>query len=122
LIDICIAKGGKVADPAGASAKKVELAARANIPGSKTIKMRYGPYKVPNMKVKNVLGEEGSLWNYADNAAPKPCDACTIVGINAGLEYADGRNANINTGMWLHHVRSCPRRRILNSHGAYILL
>jgi hypothetical protein len=106
LIDICTAKGGKVADPAGASAKRVELSPRAKIPGSKTIKMRYGPYKVPNMKIKNILGEEGSLWNYADNAAPKPCDACTIVGINAGLEYPDGRNANVNTGLWLHHVRS----------------
>jgi hypothetical protein len=22
----------------------------------------------------------------------------------AGLEYFDGKNANIDTGMWLHHV------------------
>lgn len=49
--------------------------------------MRYGPYKTPNMKFKNILGEEGALWNYADTKADKPCDECTIVGMNAGLEY-----------------------------------
>jgi hypothetical protein len=50
----------------------------------------------------------------------RPCEgACTIVGINSGLlriskpavyeirliteqEYPDGKNANIDTGMWLH--------------------
>lgn len=34
------------------------------------------------MKVVNILGEEGALWNYADTIAPKPCDECTIVGMN----------------------------------------
>jgi len=66
--------------------------------------MRYGPYKVPNMGKKNPLGEAGSLWNHADNVVKKPCDQCVIVGMNAGLEYPDGTNANINTGMWLHHM------------------
>jgi hypothetical protein len=28
-----------------------------------------------------------------------------IVGMNAGLEYPDGRDANTDTGLWLHHVR-----------------
>jgi hypothetical protein len=46
------------------------------------------------MKTVNILGEEGALWNYADNVAPKPCEDCTIVGMNAGLEYPDGTNAN----------------------------
>lgn len=58
------------------------------------------------MKYKNVLGEEGALWNYGDNKADKPCEECVIVGMNAGLEYTDGTNANIDTGMWLHHVRN----------------
>lgn len=57
------------------------------------------------MGYKNPLGEEGALWNYADLVAPKPCEGeCTIVGVNAGLEYPDGKNANIDTGLWLHHV------------------
>jgi hypothetical protein len=83
----------------------VQLDARVKTDGAKTVKVRYGPYKVPNMKSKNLLGEEGSLWNFGDVGVAKPCEKCTIVGLNAGLEYADGQNANIDTGMWLHHVR-----------------
>ncbi|QDS68047.1 hypothetical protein FKW77_009716 [Venturia effusa] len=97
-------KGGKVAAPAGAAPTKAELAVRTKTTGAKTTKMRYGPYKVPSMKVVNILGEEGALWNYADPVAPKPCEECTIVGMNAGLEYPDGTNANIDTGLWLHHM------------------
>jgi hypothetical protein len=29
-----------------------------------------------------------------------------IIGMNAGLEYADGTDANTDTKMWLHHVMS----------------
>jgi len=44
------------------------------------------------------------LWNYPDLNIPKPCNECTIVRQWAGLEYPDGKNANIDTGMWLHHM------------------
>ena len=53
------------------------------------------------MNRKNGLGEGGSLWNYPDTDIAKPCDKCTIIGLNAGLEYTDGRNANIDTQAWL---------------------
>jgi len=96
-------KGGKVADPVGFASRRVEMPGRTKVVGAKTIKMRYGPYKVPNMKSTNMLGEEGALWNYADTVVEKPCDECTIIGISAGLEYPDGKNANVDTGMWLHH-------------------
>ena len=99
-----VAKGGKVPDPPGATSKFIQLPPRVDNAASKTIKVRYGPYKVPNMNVKNIVGEEGTLWNYPDNAVKKPCDDCYIVGINAGLEWPNGKNANINEGMWLHHV------------------
>lgn len=56
--------------------------------------------KVASMKTKNILGEEGALWNYADPSLEKPCEECTVIGINAGLEYPDGTNANIDTGLW----------------------
>ncbi|KAF2403656.1 hypothetical protein EJ06DRAFT_527256 [Trichodelitschia bisporula] len=96
---------GRVPDPAGAAPRVVNLPARiADIAGSKTIKLRYGPYKVPNMGHKNAIGEAGALWNYPDQKIDKPCAGeCTILGLNAGLEYPDGSNANIDTGMWLHH-------------------
>jgi hypothetical protein len=46
------------------------------------------------MKKKNLVGEEGSLFNYPDQDWERPCEGkCTIVGVQAGLEYADGKNA-----------------------------
>jgi hypothetical protein len=75
-----------------------------SVPDSKTVKVRYGPYKVPNTSKKAFTGESGMLWNYPDWKVDKPCDDCMIIGINAGLEYPDGTNANVDTGMWLHHV------------------
>jgi hypothetical protein len=96
---------GKVPDPPGAGPKRVPMANRATqVPNAKTVKMRYGPYKIPNMGKKNIVGESGSLWNYPDKAVEKPCTECVIVGMNAGLEYANGKNANIDSGLWLHHV------------------
>jgi hypothetical protein len=44
------------------------------------------------------------LWNYPDLAITKPCSTCVLVGQWAGLEFADGSNANIDHGMWLHHM------------------
>lgn len=32
------------------------------VPGAKRIKMRYGPYQVPNMNKTGLVGEPGSLW------------------------------------------------------------
>jgi hypothetical protein len=76
----------------------------SKIPGVKRIKIRNGPYKVPNMNTTAISGEKGMLWNYPDTNIEKPCKSCTIVSQQAGLEYPDGRNANIDTGLWLHHM------------------
>ncbi|KAE9986781.1 hypothetical protein EG328_004799 [Venturia inaequalis] len=97
-------KGGKVADPPGATPRKQLIKSDSPVPGVKRIKMRYGPYKVPNMGTKGISGEAGSLWNYPDTGVAKPCAECTIVSQFAGLEYPDGSHANIDTGMWLHHM------------------
>ncbi|TID27951.1 Diphthamide biosynthesis protein 2 [Venturia nashicola] len=95
---------GKVADPAGAAPRRIKLATRAkSIPGSESVKIRYGPYNVPNMNHKNIMGEAGMLWNYPDKQVEKPCQECVIVGMNAGLEYPNGRSANIDNNQWLHH-------------------
>lgn len=37
---------GKVAPPAGATAARVVLPPKTKVPGAKTVKLRYGPYKV----------------------------------------------------------------------------
>jgi hypothetical protein len=52
-------------------------------------------------------GGEGMVWNSPSPWIDKPCSGkCMIIGMNAGLEYADGTDANTDTKMWLHHVRS----------------
>ena len=65
------------------------------------MKIRSGPYKVGNMTRKSYSGHAGMLENYPDTTVEKPCsDECTILTQEAGLEYPDGSNANIDTGMW----------------------
>jgi len=34
----------------------------------------------------------------------KPCEDCFVTSLKAWLEYPNGQIANVNTGMWLHHV------------------
>jgi hypothetical protein len=59
-------KYGKVPDPAGAAPRIVHLSPREKTPGSKSVKIRYGPYLVPNMGHKNRVEEEGMLSNFPD--------------------------------------------------------
>jgi hypothetical protein len=97
---------GLVSDPPEAKNIPSRQISKSKVitPGSKAIKIRYGPYRVPASNVTNFVGELGMLSNYPHIKVPKPCDGdCTIVGFRAGLEYPDGSNANIDTGMWLHH-------------------
>jgi hypothetical protein len=62
-------KGGKVADPAGAAPKKQLMQTMSKVPGVKRVKMRYGPYNVPNMNKTSLTGEAGSLWKYVYHRA-----------------------------------------------------
>jgi hypothetical protein len=58
-----------------------------NIPGAKTVKVRYGPYKVPNASKRSVAGEMGTLYNYPHLNVDRPCTGdCILLGISAGLE------------------------------------
>lgn len=91
--------GGKVADPPGHVARKQIL--KSEIPGARRIKIRSGPYNVPHMGKKSISGHAGMLENYVDTAIEKPCSGeCVILRQVGGLEYTDGANANIDTGMW----------------------
>jgi hypothetical protein len=66
---------------------------------------RYGPYLVPNKTDTSGWKEEGGmLADCGDAKIEKPCNDCTIVRVAPDLEYPDGSLANIDTGMWLHHV------------------
>lgn len=97
---LCTPPGGRVDETPGAAPRRVELKSTQKIPGVKRVKLRYGPYKVPNMMIKSVMGEGGALWNCGDDKIEKPCEECFLTRMQAGLEYPDGTNANIDTGMW----------------------
>jgi hypothetical protein len=73
------------------------------IPGVKTkqVKIRTGPYKVPGMNRQNPFSKHwGMLESYYDTNIQKPCEDCNILRQVGGLEYADGKNANIDSGLW----------------------
>jgi hypothetical protein len=89
-------------NPAGAAPVKQILKSDINVPGAKRIKLRYGPYKVPGMNRQNKFSKHwGMLESHYDIAIDKPCSGeCNILKQVGGLEYTDGKNANIDTGLW----------------------
>jgi hypothetical protein len=76
-------------------------------PGAKRVKIRYGPFKQDGADHKGLMylleGEKGVLTTIKPTMK-KPCTECTLLGMQAGLEYADGTDASIDTGAWLHHM------------------
>ncbi|KAF2432732.1 hypothetical protein EJ08DRAFT_658730 [Tothia fuscella] len=96
---------GSIPDIPNAAPRKPAMKSRTAVPNSETIKIRYGPYKVPSMKTKNLMGQYGMLFNLPNKNLEKPCEGnCTLIGMSSGLEYADGKTANVNEGLWLHHL------------------
>ncbi|KAM7188609.1 hypothetical protein V8F20_010496 [Naviculisporaceae sp. PSN 640] len=57
----------------------------------------YGPFTVPG------TGENHGMKTFSSLIAP-PCTDCYITHAQADLQYPNGTYANVNTGMWLHHV------------------
>ncbi|KAF2419607.1 hypothetical protein EJ08DRAFT_706428 [Tothia fuscella] len=95
---------GKVPDPPGAAPRKQILTSPSKIPGAQRVKIRSGPYNVASMSKKSASGHAGMLENYPDTAVDKPCEECTLLWQQAGMEYPNGTVANVDTGMWLHHM------------------
>jgi hypothetical protein len=97
---------GKLPAAAGDAPRKQILANRTpQLAEAKSVKLRYGPYRVPNATHKNAFGEMGTLYNYPDTQIERPCEGdCILLGITAGLEYPNGTEADIRNGLWLHHV------------------
>jgi len=86
----------------GGSGRTVALKTRlTRISGSRSVKIRYGPFTV---KGGGANGGEGMIWNQPTPKIAKPCSKCVILAMNAGLEYLDGKDANTDTNMWLHHM------------------
>ena len=64
---------------------------------SKRVTIRYGAVTVPPMT------EDDGMATFAQRSTTLPCQDCFITWLQMGLEHADGRTANAETGMWLHH-------------------
>lgn len=81
---------------------------KSEIPGARRIKIRSRPYNVSNMRGKSINGHAGMLENYVDTAIKKPCSKeCVILRQVGGLEYPNGDNANIDTGIWYEQNPCC---------------
>jgi hypothetical protein len=77
-------------------------------PNSKRVKIRYGKYSLPKVSATTIssllTGEQGTI-NTITTGMKKPCaDECSLVTMQAGLEYANGSLAEPTNGGWLHHI------------------
>ncbi|MFE9773601.1 hypothetical protein ACFYOV_18410 [Streptomyces sp. NPDC005931] len=91
--------------PAAAAAPAASDAPRQDGPQVTTV--RYGPFTIPAASGHD-HGESGNRLSFN---VQKPCDDCFITGFKPNLVYADGSNANVNTGPMLHHVVMGTHRR-----------
>lgn len=76
--------------------------------GSKRTKVRYGPYSLPRISTPSftslLTGEKGTMSTVSVGMA-KPCTGqCNLLVAQAGLEYANGTEASMANGSWLHHI------------------
>lgn len=82
---------------------EVQISESPTFPGAKSIKVRYGPFRMPPKNEKNF----NYVWWKVQGAATsfrlnikRPCETeCTILGIQADIEYADGSPANASNGV-----------------------
>ncbi|KAF1816587.1 hypothetical protein P152DRAFT_479101 [Eremomyces bilateralis CBS 781.70] len=90
-----LSHGVKAADLPPGAVSRMTLKSPLSDPAAKIVKIKHGPYTVPaNGMVNNAMTPKVAL----------PCTDCYITAMQAGLEYADGTEANIDTGAWLHHM------------------
>jgi hypothetical protein len=67
-------------------------------PAGKIVKMRYGPFKIaPGTMFQSVPSFVGGP------KIPKPCEECFITSLQGGMEYEDGSEANVDSGIYQHH-------------------
>jgi hypothetical protein len=75
--------------------------------GATRVKIRYGPMNLPSTKDKNFEATTlfvSGMFDKMSVGIRQPCVDCTLLYMQAGMEYADGSDANIDTGSWLHHI------------------
>ncbi|CDR15124.1 hypothetical protein [Streptomyces iranensis] len=86
--------------PAPAAAQETNSSVRQTR-NPQTTTVRYGPFTIPAASGHDDHGETRNRieWN-----VQKPCENCFVTGFKPNLVYADGSNANVNTGPMLHHA------------------
>lgn len=48
--------------------------------------------------------ETHGMQKWHDYNAMMPCYDCLILGYDVDLQFSDGKSANANKDMWLHHI------------------
>ncbi|MET8677139.1 hypothetical protein ABZW18_05950 [Streptomyces sp. NPDC004647] len=105
LVVGAIPAAGAVNLPSAAGQKTAPAGQQASAPQTTTV--RYGPFTIPAA----TDDDHGTTGNRLKFGIQKPCDNCFITGFKPNLVYADGSNANVNTGPMLHHVVLGTHRR-----------
>jgi hypothetical protein len=71
-------------------------------PEAKRVKVRYGPFRIPPTSEKNFQSEMMNVQGMSTSFTPsakKPCEDCTLLTLEADLEYADGKPAANSNGV-----------------------
>src|SRR5439155_307505 len=68
-------------------------------PQAKTTDVRYGPIAVPA-----AVGGHAGEFAAVVPAMPMPCTNCFLTGTKVDLVFEDGRSANLDSGLMLHHI------------------
>lgn len=76
-----------------------EPAASGSAPEAQTADVQYGPIVVPA-----AVGEQPGQFAAVVPAMPMPCTNCFLTGAEVDLVFEDGRSANLDNGVMLHHI------------------
>src|SRR5437588_3654414 len=68
-------------------------------PAAQTADTRYGPIVVPP-----TLGDQPGEFTAVVPAMPMPCANCFLTSAQVDLVFEDGRSANLDNGLMLHHI------------------
>src|SRR6267378_3513330 len=86
--------------PSAAVLLAVGAMSLAPLPSSvQTADVRYGPIVVPP-----TVGDQPGEFNAVVPAMPMPCTNCFLTGTQVDLVFEDGRSANLDNGLMLHHI------------------
>jgi hypothetical protein len=72
-------------------------------PGAQRVRIRYGPYHIPAYSEKtltSIITNEGGMHDAIVKDMMKPCEDCTVTRFKGNMVYADGSEANVDTGAW----------------------